>query len=250
MTPNEESSKEKETEEYHSTQEIVGTNGEREVWEKLPAWVQCPACKQKEHAYQVFGKRGLAYRCKKCSWDSHQLEDLDTHKQLVMVVARRMKDMFPNLLFVENVPVFNDPLTGETGDQYMRYDFSIYWFGKKMERCRVAIIRNTQVDHYLDTEEQYLVGIQKTVEYLSQKNRDGLVILYFPDEKDAKKQICVAAFRELYPHLKQVTDRFNHEQYSVPVPVRKILFKFGKDAIAGLVFRNFYKTVTQNRYVI
>lgn len=237
-------------EKHENKQEIIGTNGEKELWERLPEWVKCPSCKKEGQAHQVFTKRGLSYRCKSCSWDSHQIEDFGYHRRRVIEAAHKLKDMFPTLLFVENIPINSDPLTGEVGEQHMRYDFSIYWFGKKLERCRVSVVQNVTTERYLQTEEQYLVGIKDTVDYLSKKNRDALLVFYFRDEKEESKRIGVASFRELKPHFVEVKDRFDHEQYNVPPEVRKMLIKFGKEEIGQLVYRNFHKVVTEGRFII
>jgi len=219
---------------------------DREYWEKVDtSQMICPNCQAVGTLFWVFTKRGVSIKCKKCGMDTHMIQDIYRHRQRELEVIPILKQMFPQLTFIENVPIDTNVLTGEVGKSPVKYDFKVFFFDKKLARCKVSVVQNTKLDHYLKGEEQYLFGRQDMIDYLAKI--DGILIWYFPDDG---KKIAMAYVRDIKKFAVEVTDRFSNKQYHLVKEIRRVVIKTSYEDFKTLLFRNLYDLLTRNVYVV
>jgi len=231
------------------TKEIAQKENKNEIIQTEPvdSIAKCPRCGSNKVNW-VFTKRGVSIKCTNCGFDTHFLQDVISHRQKELEVLPILKNMFSQLTFIENTPIDTHFLTGEKGDSPVRYDFKVFFFGKKLARCKVSVIQNTPVERYLITDEQYVQGRPKVFEYLAKI--DGLLIFYFPDEPDETKKLAIASCREIKRNATRVTDRFGNDQFHIPVEVRKLIIKTDYQDFKNLLFKNFYDLITEGVYIV
>jgi len=207
------------------------------IVEQLPEEFECPNCGSRMK--RVFTKRGIHYKCSKCNYDTNRVFDFSYHEKYKYMVMEKLKEMFPKLNFVENLPIDTNILTGSRGKQRTRYDISAFWFGRKIARIRVEVNRHISYNRFFETDENYVLGNPKIVEYL--KKKDALLLHYLINETDVTKQIGLSSIREILKFGQKVTDKFGNEQYHIPKEIRKVVVTFDKNKIEELLFRNFHK---------
>lgn len=213
--------------------------------EKVP--FPCPQCGQ-DTLFQTKTKRTFAWKCRNCGFDTNKLVDVFGHRGRELEVLPRLKKMFPVLTFVENTPIDTNFITGEKGSGRTKYDFKVFFLGKKLARCKVTVCRNTTRDKYLSAEENYIQGRQEVFDYLSKI--DTVFIWYFPDEPDESKKIAMAKCRDIAKFAIEVEDRFKNKQYSIPVGIRKIIIKTEFKDFKDMMFGKFYDIMTEGVYVV
>jgi predicted RNA-binding Zn-ribbon protein involved in translation (DUF1610 family) len=215
--------------------------------EPVDTIVKCPSC-GKNKVNWVFTKRGASLKCMSCGFDTHVLQDVFSHRRKELEVLPILKEIFSQLIFKENVPIDTDIFSGEIGHAKTRYDFGVYWFSKKIAKCKVAVLQNTTRDNYLNAEEQYIQGRPKVFEYLSKIN--AIMVFYFVDEPDNTKKIAMADCREMKKFAVMVKDRFNNDQYHLNKEIRKVIIKTSFKDFQTLIFRNFYDLITEGVYIV
>ena len=206
----------------------------------------CPKCGS-NNVNWVFSKRGVSIKCLDCKFDTHAIYDWTHHRKWELEVAQKLKELCPHLLFVENTPIDSDLITGKIGKQEVRYDSSVFWFSDKIDKLKFSILQNISVDRYLETEEQYIFGVPKMVEYLSKI--DALLIFYAPDEPDENKRLGIASCKELKKFAIEVKDRFGNNQYIIPKQIRPTLIHFDRQKIVEMLHRNLWKVIKERRYM-
>ena len=233
-------------------EEEIMKEGSKKVREKMQEQKEeteiiCPNCRQSK-MWLTKTKRTFAWKCPSCGFDTNKPSDLSRHKRRELEVLDILKKMFPYLTFIENKPIDTNFLTGEEGKSKVKYDFKVFFFNKKLARCKVSVIQNTSQERYLTTPEQYVQGRSKVFEYLSRI--DSIIVFYFPDEPDQTKKIAMASCKEIMKFATKVTDKFRLEQYHIPVEVRKAIIKTTQTEFKTLLFRNLYDLLTRNVYVV
>jgi predicted RNA-binding Zn-ribbon protein involved in translation (DUF1610 family) len=210
--------------------------------------IPCPKCGQKE-LFLTKTKRSFAWKCKNkdCSFDTNKLSDVFSHPKKELIVAQKLKELCPHLLFVENTPIDSDLISGKLGNQEVRYDFSVFWFADKIDKIKVSIVQNIDHKRYLETDEMYLQGQEKVFEYLSKI--DSLLIFYLPNEPVTEKQLGIASCKELKKFATEVKDRFGNNQYSIPKEIRPALISFDREKIVSMLHRNLWKVIKERRYM-
>jgi Zn ribbon nucleic-acid-binding protein len=222
-------------------------NEEMMHMESVDSVAKCPKC-QSNKVNWVFTKRGVSLKCMNCGFDTHFLQDVLSHRKRELEVLPILKKMFPMLIFKENVPIDTDVFSGETGIAHTRYDFGCYWFGKKIAKCKVSVLRNTTREHYLTAEKQYIQGREKVFDYLAKI--DAIMIFYFVDEPDEMKKIAMASCREMRKFATMVIDEFKNEQYHLPKEIRKLIIKTDFQDFKNLLFRRFFDIITEGTYIV
>ena len=215
--------------------------------EPIDTVAKCPNCRSNRVNW-VFTKRGVAIKCLNCGMDTHFLQDVLSHRKRELEVLPILKRMFSNLTFVENTPIDTNFVTGETGSGKTRYDFKVFWLGRKLARCKVSVVQGTGRDHYIEAEEQYVQGRREVVDYL--RKIDAVFIWYFPDEKDESKRIAMASCKDIVKFSVEKEDRFKNIQYHLPKEIRKIIIKTTFQDFKNLIFRNFYDLITEGVYIV
>ena len=213
---------------------------------------KCPYCGSFK-IHWAFTARGIAFKCMACGKDSHFWQDVGVagakHREKELEALPILKRMFPQLIFVENIPIDAEPITGEGGDQEVRYDAGVCWFSTKIAKIKITVLRNQTQRHYIyEAIENYIQGREKVFEYLSKI--DCLMLFYFPDEKDETQKLAIASCREIKKFAIRVTDRFANEQYSLPLDVRKAIIKTDQKSFKDLLFRNLIDHINENLYII
>jgi predicted RNA-binding Zn-ribbon protein involved in translation (DUF1610 family) len=224
--------------------EKVESEEEQPQEEKIE--IPCPRCGMKE-MFLTKTKRSFAWKCKNCSFDSNKLSDVFSHPKKELIVAQKLKELCPHLLFVENTPIDSDLIAGKEGKSPVKYDCSVFFFGDKIDKIKVSILQNIDVDRYLTTEEQYLQGSMKVFEYLAKI--DSLMIFYAPQEPVEEKRLGVASCKDLKKFAVEVKDRFGNQQLSIPKEIRPTLITFDREKIVSMLHRNLWKIIKERRYM-
>jgi len=211
--------------------------------EPIDSIANCPKCGSNKVNW-VFTKRGIAIKCLACKWDSHFLQDVLSHRKRELETIPVLKQFFPYLTFIENTPIDANVITGEKGKSPVKYDFKIFFFDKKLARCKVSVVQNTKLEHYLQSEEQYLFGRQDMIEYLAKI--DGILIWFFPDDSN---RIAMALARDINKFMVEVTDRFQNKQFSLPKSIRPSVIKTDIKDFKMLIFKNFFDLLTKDFYI-
>lgn len=228
-------------------EEVMKEESKKIHEEPIDTVAQCPRCKSNKINW-VFTKRGVSIKCKSCGFDTHYLEDVLSHRKRELEVIPILKKIFPQLTFVENIPIDTNILTGKIGRSPVRYDFGIFLFGEKIAKCKVSVCQNITRERYLTTEEQYVQGRPKVFEYLNKI--DALLIFYFPDEEFEMNKMAIAKCSDIKRFSNMTRDRFNNEQYHVPKEIRKVIIKTLPSEFKELIFKDLYEYITKNIYVI
>ena len=203
----------------------------------------CPNC-EKGKLWLTKTKRTFAWKCLICKWDTNRPSDFSRHKKHELGVLNILKQMFPYLTFIENTPIDANVITGERGNSPVKYDFKIFFFDKKLARCKVSVVQNIKLEHYLHSEEQYLFGQQNMIEYLAKI--DGILIWFFPDDSN---RVAMALARDIKKFMVEVTDKFQNKQFSLPKSVRPVVIKTDIRDFKMLIFKNFFDLLTKYFYI-
>jgi hypothetical protein len=206
----------------------------------------CPKCRSKNVNW-VFSKRGVSIKCLDCKFDTHAIYDWTHHKKWEVEIAQKLKELCPHLLFVENTPIDSDLIVGKIGNQEVRYDCGVFWFGDKIDKIKFSILQNINVDRYLETEEQYVYGRPEMLDYLAKI--DALMVYFAPDEPVEEKRLGIASCKELKKFAVKVKDRFQNDQYSIAKEIRGTLITFDREKIVSMLHRNLWKIIKERRYM-
>lgn len=213
----------------------------------------CPKCGRNDTTVVAEVKRGRTVKCRPekggCGFDGFKPEDFGTRRNFVQEAARELKKEFPMLTFIQNLGFPANPLTGRESDQRTRYDYTVWLGPNLLERIRFLTVRNTEVGAYLNTPEQYLLGDPRAVEYLQSADRDALYGFYLAD-CHADFKVLLAEARKVAPYLKSVKDRFENEQYSIPVEVRPLLLLCDHPDKERLLLRRLGSIVLERQEVL
>jgi hypothetical protein len=212
--------------------------------EAIDSIAKCPKCGSNKVNW-VFTKRGVSIKCQSCDFDTHFLQDVLSHKKRELEVLPILKQIFPQLVFVENISIDSNILTGKLGSSKTRYDFGVFFFGEKIAKCKVLVCQNIEMEKYFISEEQYVQGRKEVVDYLSKI--DAIFIWYFPDDG---KKIAMAKCRDIKKFSTTVQDRFHNDQYHIPKEIRKVIIKTDINDFKEMLFKNLYDYITKNVYVI
>ena len=206
----------------------------------------CPRCGSKLIDY-VFTKRGISIKCQICSFDTHFIKDVLSHRMKEVEALPYLKAIAPDLNFLENVDYGWDfIIEPEKEDQHLIYDAKVFFGGYKLERLKICIVQNTTYANYVQADENYLQGRQEVFDKLVKS--DALMVFYFPQDPEVK--IALAYCRDLRDYAKEVIDRFKNKQYSIPKEVRRTLMVSSKERIREILHRNLFKRIFEKRYVV
>jgi len=209
------------------------------IEEELPQQIGCPKCGI-SGIKQTFSKRGVHFLCTKCGWDSNKMFDLLDRETKIKQCAEEIKRIFPKLNFVVNTVYAPDSyLTGRLAERSRNYDLRCYSMGILIARIRIEVDRHIDQKKFMTAKECYVIGRPEVVDYLSKTNKDGIIIHYLVDE--TKHRIAMSCARVIKKNCSLIKDRFQNDQYHIPINIRPLVITFDVNEMEDLLFKGFHR---------
>ena len=217
------------------------------IEEELPKQIVCPKCGI-SGVKQTFSKRGVHFLCTKCGWDSNKIFDLLDRESKIKQCAEELKRLFSKLSFVVNTAYAPDSyLTGRLAERSKNYDLRCYSMGILIARIRIEVDRHIDRKKFMTAEECYVIGRPEVVDYLSKANKDGIVGHYLVDE--TTHRIAMSRARVIKKNCSLIKDRFQNDQYHIPINLRPLVVTFDVGEMEDLLFKGFHRKLYRNAQI-